>query len=177
MININTIYLNYLFWPTFFIQRFWYIIKIWVIESFARRYPLCWAILEHSLQQIYEIFVIRIKRHSQVLRLVILECVPLFFREVWNIVLRRRSEHLEDLVQHVDIGVTGEQRVPARHFGEAAAEAPDVNRDVIRPLAVKKLDRAIPDRDNFGAVLAKWNREVASKAKIAYLDVAKRVYE
>ena len=101
------------------------------------------------------------ERHLEVLQL----------QRVWPVVFVRRSQHLEDLEDLVDLTVAHKQRLPLDHLCEDAPSRPQVHSQGVGSLSKQDLGAAVPQSDDLVGV--SFNREAksAGKSKISQLNV------
>lgn len=91
-------------------------------------------------------------------------------RHLRPVLLVRRSEHLKDLVQLVDLAVAREQRSLVRHLAEDAPDAPHVHGRAVVLAPKQNLRCAVPQRDHLVRVSADGDAKCARKAKVRELQ-------
>mmetsp|Transcript_5492 Transcript_5492/g.12655 ORF Transcript_5492/g.12655 Transcript_5492/m.12655 type:complete len:270 (-) Transcript_5492:203-1012(-) len=87
-----------------------------------------------------------------------------------------RAHRAEDLEEFVNLGVSGEERLPRCDLGEDAAGRPHVHRRVVLLLAKKQLGRAVPERHHLVRVaLLGLELTRSGEAEVGDLDGAEAV--
>jgi hypothetical protein len=82
-----------------------------------------------------------------------------------------RAEDAEDAVELVELAVAGEQRPLGHHFGEDAADGPDVDGRAVVHGAEQDFGGAVPERDDFLGVGADGDGVGPGEAEVRDLEV------
>jgi hypothetical protein len=79
---------------------------------------------------------------------------------------------ISDLMQLIDVGISGKKWGAADHLRDDAARAPDVDREIVESESEHQLRGAIPKRYDVRAALAHRDRKVAREPEVADLQEA-----
>lgn len=150
-----------------------------MLQGLGGNYPLLRVVGQHFHQQIVALVIqhgVEVEVVAQVANARMLRHLDLL--QHWQLlVLRpdrrvRRAKQFEDALDHLDRGVSGEERLHDDHLEENAADRPHVNRYRVLSRAKQQLRRPIPHRDDFMRIWPQRHGESASEAKVRNLNDA-----
>mmetsp|Transcript_102923 Transcript_102923/g.320739 ORF Transcript_102923/g.320739 Transcript_102923/m.320739 type:complete len:253 (-) Transcript_102923:374-1132(-) len=146
--------------------------EVLVVHCKLSRDSLVREILEHLREQVNSGGV-EVGHYMTPWLLLVPREVGLPVRQLGNrgpVLLRWRSEDLEDLEQLIVISVAGEEGPAVDHFCKDAANAPDVHGSGVFSRAHEHIGRTVPQSDHLVGVTPHRNAEGTCQAKVGQLE-------